>query len=663
MQNDPIFKKEQEETQKRWEAYQEKALKNKRRKRDLISDYRSIYPIDYDQNFVIPVVFHIIYDEEITPEKRDYNNDRIKDLLKYVNEVYAGIEPRTKNYKNGGVYIPIQFALAKSTPDNQPTDGIYHIDGRNLHEYIEYGLNTGNNKNGATEQQIEATSHFPRNFALNIYIINKMSENVLSKGYTITTAYAYVGGHGTVWCNYKFAKRGETTLPHELGHSLSLKHLFACSGTCQANKCPKDTNNCHKDNDGICDTEPTIAFKQRNQKNNINPCTQKPYEGGDFNIMHYAKNVDRFTPGQVYKMIFELKDNNLKQSLLRSPALNPPTQNINIVSAKCTPSHIKYPKSNSGMGITNVEFGNLKYKSGSLQYDGYKFYIDHTKDKGLNNIKFIAGRTYRFKIGKGTNPHKIFAFIDYNNDGNFNYGNEKVFETQLTYSDSDFTVKIPSENVVMNTPIRLRVVDDWAYANLRGGACAFHEDGQTEDFAITIVPDPFDKETSTNKVGINTTKPETALDVVSQNNGVLFPRMSSEQMFKISTPAMGMLVYNLDQHCLAVNYGKETPRWRCLDTEVISSFKNSMLENNHTSSPSPVNKEGKIGINTTEPNAALHVNSEFFGVQFPRLNNDEIKNINNPEEGLLLYNTSENCLSINIGPSNQPIWKCLKIKR
>ncbi|MGQ2106142.1 hypothetical protein ACT4R0_00050 [Ornithobacterium rhinotracheale] len=230
MNSDSIFRKEQEEKQKRWEIFQKKALEKKRKRRDLISDYRSTYPIDYDQNFIIPVVFHIIYDEEITTEKKEYNNDRIKDLLKYVNEVYAGIDPKTKNYKNGGVYIPIQFALAKSTPDNRPTDGIYHIDGRDLNQYIDYGLNHGKNDKGVKEEQIQAKSHFPIDFAVNIYIINKMSKNVLSNGKLVTAAYAYLGGHGTVWCIDMYAKRGDITLPHELGHTLGLYHLFNCEG-------------------------------------------------------------------------------------------------------------------------------------------------------------------------------------------------------------------------------------------------------------------------------------------------------------------------------------------------------------------------------------------------------------------------------------------------
>ena len=68
----------------------------------------------------------------------------------------------------------------------------------------------------------------------------------------------------------------------------------------------------------------------------------------------------------------------------------------------------------------------------------------------------------------------------------------------------------------------------------------------------------------------------------------------------------------------------------------------------------------QVGINTEEPKAVLDIKSEFLGVQLPRLSNQQIKKIKQPEEGLLVYNTSESCLCINIG-ENKPNWKCLSV--
>ncbi|MBV7441243.1 hypothetical protein KRX57_07405 [Weeksellaceae bacterium TAE3-ERU29] len=66
----------------------------------------------------------------------------------------------------------------------------------------------------------------------------------------------------------------------------------------------------------------------------------------------------------------------------------------------------------------------------------------------------------------------------------------------------------------------------------------------------------------------------------------------------------------------------------------------------------------QVGVNTTEPKAVLDIKSEFLGVQFPRLTSAEILQIQNPEEGLMIYNVTEKCLAINIGDT-QPDWKCL----
>ena len=66
----------------------------------------------------------------------------------------------------------------------------------------------------------------------------------------------------------------------------------------------------------------------------------------------------------------------------------------------------------------------------------------------------------------------------------------------------------------------------------------------------------------------------------------------------------------------------------------------------------------QVGINTTEPQATLDIKSEFLGVQFPRLTSEEINQIQNPEEGLMVYNVTEKCLAINIGEQT-PDWKCL----
>lgn len=68
------------------------------------------------------------------------------------------------------------------------------------------------------------------------------------------------------------------------------------------------------------------------------------------------------------------------------------------------------------------------------------------------------------------------------------------------------------------------------------------------------------------QIGIGTTSPEmsTILDVSSQEKGVLFPRMTTVQRNAISNPANGLIIFNLDEHCLQTNTGSSSsPVWVC----------------------------------------------------------------------------------------------------
>lgn len=59
---------------------------------------------------------------------------------------------------------------------------------------------------------------------------------------------------------------------------------------------------------------------------------------------------------------------------------------------------------------------------------------------------------------------------------------------------------------------------------------------------------------SYSQVGIGTTTPDNSsiLEVYSTNKGVLFPRMTSAQRDAIVDPALGLIVYNLDENSLQV---------------------------------------------------------------------------------------------------------------
>lgn len=70
--------------------------------------------------------------------------------------------------------------------------------------------------------------------------------------------------------------------------------------------------------------------------------------------------------------------------------------------------------------------------------------------------------------------------------------------------------------------------------------------------------------------------------------------------------------------------------------------------------------KAQVGIGTIEPHvsAIVEVKSEDKGLLPPRIS-DPYNDISTPAEGLMIYNTTENCLQVNNGTPAAPVWECL----
>lgn len=68
-----------------------------------------------------------------------------------------------------------------------------------------------------------------------------------------------------------------------------------------------------------------------------------------------------------------------------------------------------------------------------------------------------------------------------------------------------------------------------------------------------------------------------------------------------------------------------------------------------------------IGTNSPNANAALDVVSTTQGMLFPRMTTAQRDAISSPAKGLIIFNTTLNCLQTNIGNSGAPNWKRLGI--
>ncbi len=69
----------------------------------------------------------------------------------------------------------------------------------------------------------------------------------------------------------------------------------------------------------------------------------------------------------------------------------------------------------------------------------------------------------------------------------------------------------------------------------------------------------------------------------------------------------------------------------------------------------------QIGIGTVTPDnsSILDIESADKGVLFPRMTNGQKHNMVNPANGLMVYDTTDKCISINVGTSGAPKWECL----
>lgn len=89
-------------------------------------------------------------------------------------------------------------------------------------------------------------------------------------------------------------------------------------------------------------------------------------------------------------------------------------------------------------------------------------------------------------VAPGTsNPHIIKAYIDYNNDGQFNETSELILNQSGISNGSVATASVtPPANAVPNTPLRMRVIGEFNGTAVT--ACSTPKYGQVEDYSVII---------------------------------------------------------------------------------------------------------------------------------------------------------------------------------
>ncbi len=117
-----------------------------------------------------------------------------------------------------------------------------------------------------------------------------------------------------------------------------------------------------------------------------------------------------------------------------------------------------------------------------------------------------------------------------------------------------------------------------------------------------------------------------------------------------------------------VGIGTETPTYK-LDVIGSINFTDSIYQNGTPFSLGSstsweeengiVSYEGKVGIGTDNPHAALDITSTNAGFLPPRMTSQQIEQIQNTIEGMLIYNTEDRCISLYNGEE----WGCLDFRK
>jgi len=268
---------------------------------------------------VIPVVVHVIHNGEEVGQGVNISEEQIFSQIEVLNEDYRRLNPDTVNtpdmFKQVAVDTGIEFKLALRDPEGDPTNGIVRVRGQK-----DYWTLT------ADDALLKSQSFWPPEDYLNIWVCKT---NYLGYAqFPITDLPGAIAPFdretdGVIISYTAFGSSAKGDFPslqsrydlgrstsHEIGHFLSLRHVWG------------DETNCIADD--YCDDTP-IAYEEHYNCEGIDPisCNSRDmYE----NFLDYSDDrfMNIFTIDQKSRMRTVLENSPRRKSLLTSPALIPP---------------------------------------------------------------------------------------------------------------------------------------------------------------------------------------------------------------------------------------------------------------------------------------------------------------------------------------------------
>ena len=119
----------------------------------------------------IPVVVHVLHLGEPVGTGTNISDEQIIDAVRGANERW-----RQRNTTEG-VDMEVQFCLAQTDPNGNPTNGIVRKDASGIAQYKDYGISYigALGQPGSDEAYTKNFSNWPHTYVYNIWVVNKIA--------------------------------------------------------------------------------------------------------------------------------------------------------------------------------------------------------------------------------------------------------------------------------------------------------------------------------------------------------------------------------------------------------------------------------------------------------------------------------------------------------
>lgn len=424
-------------------------------------------------------------------------------------------EPERNGYYDAAP--DMQFVLAKTDPDGNPTNGIMRYDVSNDPDFTAANFRVNgmkgldpDNQPGVAHPVAAQNRIWPPTDYINIWLVHVFAAG--ESGLLGYAAFPESGGgleDGLALLTTAFGRAPDpenptadfilgdvtiynSTLSHEMGHYLNLYHSF--EGSIDGN-CPPVDDGCGSGQGDCCDDIPahigSSGCDDFDAEGNTCPFDGPTSNAHIYNFMDYSDDVcfHGFSEDQATRM----------EATIAGPRRGLTTSIGGIAPSGIYPSPLATdpimpnPDGQSDdIGVKEISLEGVIIASSASWYDGG--YVNRTASQPTIDLNTSTTYTIDVKVGfSASSAHQLAGvFIDYNNDGDFDDAGEEIGTIDPGTATAgiethSFTFTTPAApNPVTGQRIRMRVVADWDNDFTPINANEITHGGQIEDYSVRL---------------------------------------------------------------------------------------------------------------------------------------------------------------------------------